>query len=139
MEQVQWDDNLSIGVDLIDEQHKALIQRLNDVHKAADVQQGPMEITRTLGFLEEYTEYHFSEEEKHMQENNYPGLEIQQQEHQKFKDLLKKFGEEFKEEGATVNLAEDIKNLLANWLIKHISGIDKEFGSFLKEKNIEIS
>ena len=85
MEQVQWDNSLSIGVDLIDEQHKALIQRLNDVYKAVEVQQGPMEITKTLGFLEEYTDYHFSAEEKHMQDNDYPGLEVQQQEHQNSK------------------------------------------------------
>ena len=139
MEKVQWDNGLSVGVALIDEQHKELMQKINDVYEAIEIQQGPMEIVKILGFLEEYTDYHFSAEEKHMQENSYPGLQLQKQEHQKFKDILQQLIQDFKEEGATSALAEDIKTLLTNWLIKHISGIDKEFGTFLIEKNIVIS
>lgn len=65
MEKIRWSDNLSVGVELIDEQHKMLIQRLNDMTSAIEESKGPNEIARTLNFLIEYTDFHFSAEEKH--------------------------------------------------------------------------
>ena len=47
--------------------------------------------------------------------------------------------EYFKEDGATHKLADSIDTLLINWLVKHICVVDREFGSFLKDKGIEIT
>jgi len=139
MEKVKWDDSLSIGIQLIDDQHKALIQRLSDVCEAASLRQGTREILKTLDFLVEYTEHHFSDEEKHMQETNYPGLEKQKREHQEFNAILKDMNRDFDEEGAIQALADSIQTLLMNWLATHIKVVDKEFGKFLMENNIEIA
>ena len=38
--------------------------------------QGEVEIGKTLDFMSEYTDHHFSAEEKHMAEVGYPGLEV---------------------------------------------------------------
>ncbi len=34
MSKIEWDDSLSVGVDLIDKQHKMLIQKLKDLSEA---------------------------------------------------------------------------------------------------------
>ncbi len=65
MGKVQWDDSLAIGVPLIDQQHKTLVQRLNDVCAAVEAGHGEHEILMTLGFLYDYADLHFSVEEKH--------------------------------------------------------------------------
>jgi hemerythrin len=136
---IEWDNSLSVGIDLIDEQHKMLIQRLDDLSRAIEMTQGPVEIAKTLDFMIDYTDFHFSTEEKHMAEHNYPGLDEQKAQHDQFKGLLKHLVEDFEEEGATRALATSINIFLANWLVNHIKGTDVRFGKFLSEKGLVIT
>jgi hemerythrin len=138
MKEVKWTDAMSVGVELIDEQHKMLIQHLNKLIKSLEPSQGLTEVANTLSFLIDYTHFHFSEEEKHMAANNYDGLEEHKKKHEEFKTTLSNLEEEFKEDGATHVLANAINTLLVNWLIKHISKVDVEFGAFLKNKGITL-
>ena len=135
MTKVAWDKSLSIGITLIDEQHKSLIKKLNDVSLAIENGLGQREITKTLEFLSEYAEFHFSAEEKHMKENGFPGLEQQKVAHQEFMDTLSNLEQVFEEEGSTSALSDAINNFLFNWLTNHIQGLDQEFGVFLSKKN----
>jgi hemerythrin len=135
MTKVAWDKKLSIGIKLIDEQHKSLIKKLNDVSSAIENGLGEREITKTLEFLSEYADFHFSTEEKHMKENNYPGLAQQKMKHQEFMDTLSNLEQDFEEEGSTSALSNAINDFLFNWLTSHIQGLDKEFGDFLSKKN----
>ena len=139
MKEVQWTDDLSVGVGLIDEQHKMLIQHLNNLIKSLNPNQGLTKIADTLSFLIDYTDFHFSTEEKHMAANNYPGLKDHIMKHDEFKTTLGNLEEEFKEDGATHVLADSIHTLLVNWLIKHIRVVDVEFGAFLKNNSITLS
>ena len=134
MEKIEWDQNLSIGVGLIDKQHKALINRLNDVSVAIKANIGEREIIKTLEFLNEYADYHFSTEEKHMTDHGYPGLEAQKLKHQEFMMTLENLEKDFEEEGSTRALSDSINVFLLNWLRTHIQGLDKAFGDFLSEK-----
>jgi hemerythrin len=136
METLLWDDNLSVGIGLIDEQHKIWIQRLNDISAAIDSRQGPREIAKTLDFLAEYTDFHFATEEKHMAANNYPGLADHQKKHEELKGTLANLVEDFREEGATHILADFIETFLRNWLTGHIRDTDLQFGVFLRNKGI---
>ena len=138
MAKIEWNDSLSIGIDLIDEQHKMLIQRLNDLSKAVEMKQGETEIMKTLEFMIDYTDFHFSSEEKHMTEQMYPGLDYQLKQHKEFKDTLAHIVEDFEEEGPTRALVTSINTFLVNWLINHIKDVDLKFGEFLKEKGISI-
>jgi hemerythrin len=138
MKQLLWTDDLSVGVAPIDEQHKTLMKRLNDVTGAIEAARGEREIANTLSFMSEYTEFHFSTEEKYMRECDYPGLETQKKKHQEFMDTLANLEKDFVEEGSTGALADAINTFLMNWLTKHIQGLDQEFGRFLSEKGIVI-
>ena len=135
MAKIEWNDNLSVGIDVVDEQHKMLIQRLNDLSKAVEMKQGETEIMKTLEFMIDYTDFHFSAEEKHMAEQNYPGLDYQKKQHEEFKSTLKRIVEDFEEEGLTRSLTTSINTFLFNWLINHIKGVDQKFGKFLKDKD----
>ncbi len=134
MQKIEWDDNLSVGIDLIDEQHKMLIQKLQDVSEAIESNQGEGTIAKTLDFLVDYTDFHFSEEEKQMTELNYPGLALQQAQHKEFKESLERLEQDFEEDNATKELANHIRTFLFNWLVGHIREVDHEFGKFVEEK-----
>ena len=136
---MKWSDNLSIGVETLDEQHKTLIQRLNHVSAALAAHQGEKEVASTLEFLIKYTDYHFTKEEEYMDKYNYPGLAEQKEKHESLVSLLAEMEEEFIEDGATKTLAHSIDTFLVNWLTKHIEEIDLKFGKFLKDNSIEIA
>lgn len=138
MEEIYWTKDLSVGIQLIDTQHKMLIQRLNDLKKAMAKQQGPASILSTLSFLVDYTNFHFATEEKHMAANDYPDFEAHQKQHAEFKRILKDMEDEFQEDGATQSLADSIDSLLVGWLFKHIKSIDVAFGNFLKDNRIAL-
>jgi len=137
MNEIAWDDSLSVGVDLIDEQHKLLIEKLKDL--SDDFKQGHEQnkILRTLGFMIDYTDFHFTAEEKVMAENDYPGLEDQQQQHAEFKATLDSILLDLREDGPTEELVKSINIFLLNWLVNHIKGSDQKLGAYLNEQGQE--
>lgn len=137
MKEIIWTDDLLIGVNVIDEQHKQLIQHLNNLNKAVEEHHGPSQIGSTLEFLIDYTDFHFAAEEKQMIDNNYPGLENQKIQHEKFKTTLVDLEQDLVEDGASHELAGLIDTLLGNWLVNHICTVDVEFGEFLNKSDVE--
>lgn len=135
---VVWDESLSVGIELIDGQHQKWIGHLNDVSAALASQEGPSRIVKTLGFLSDYTEYHFSTEEKQMVAHAYPGLEAHRAKHAELKQTLANLVQDFEEDGATQVLATAVDTFLGNWLIRHIREVDQAFGAFLQEKGIAL-
>ncbi len=135
---VKWDESLSVGVELIDEQHRMWIDRINDLSAAIARHDGASKIIKTLDFLIEYTQFHFSTEEKHMVKNHYPGYENHRKFHEDLKVTLGHLEEDFVEEGVNQALAESINVFLVNWLVNHIKAMDVEFGKFLNEQGIEM-
>lgn len=134
-----WEENLSVGVDVIDEQHKMLLSRLSELSEAVSQRRGSGQIVGTLSFLSDYVDFHFGTEERHMTANDYPGYQEHKAAHEEFKRTLKRLSDDFEEEGATTDLADSINTLLINWFLKHIRQVDQELGRFFGEKGIEVT
>ncbi len=139
MAQLQWNDSLSIGVGPIDEQHKAWIDRYNSLASAIETRQGPRRVAETLGFLVDYTAFHFAAEEKHMSASGYPGLGEHQARHGELQAALGRLVDDFQEEGATHILADFLQTFLGNWLVDHIQSVDVRFGAHLRDEGIELA
>ena len=131
MQKIEWTDNLSVGIDLIDEQHQTWIEHYNNAVEAIDAKHEVAQISRSLGFLSDYTETHFATEEQAMAESNYPAIEEHKAKHKALCETLAAMTEEFLEDGATDILAKSVETLLGNWLIKHIEEVDMRFANFL--------
>jgi hemerythrin len=136
MQRIEWTPNLSVGVPLIDEQHRSLIGRIRDLAAAVEEYQGISEVTKTLSFLVDYTDYHFSTEEKHMHANAYPGLAFHRGQHEEFRRTLANLEGDFQEEGSSQALASSIRTFLFDWFVAHIERVDKGFGEFLARKGV---
>ena len=65
---MEWTQDLSVGVNKIDEQHKELFSRINNLLTAIKQHRCKDEIDNTIAFLEDYARTHFSYEEKQMKE-----------------------------------------------------------------------
>ena len=139
MSNIVWNDNLSVGIDLIDEQHRNLIGKIGELDDALHTGQGPAEIVRILSFLMDYTKYHFGTEERNMRAHGYPSIDAHLVKHEEFKATLTNLSDDFREEGATQGLADSIETLLMNWFVKHIKDVDHKFGDFLRENDFTMS
>jgi len=130
MKKIEWTDDLSVGIDLIDNQHQKWIEHYNNAVEAIDAKHEVAQISSSLGFLSDYTETHFSTEEQAMAESNYPELGEHKAKHDALRKTLADMSEEFIEDGATDILAESVETFLGNWLIKHIEEVDMRFAAF---------
>ena len=139
MSQIKWDESLSIGIELIDEQHKKWIDHIRDVQAAMEDRRGMPQVANTLGFLVDYTQFHFSTEEKYMSQTGYSGLENHRARHEELKSTLDDLVEDFRQEGVTEKISEAIGTFLGNWLRNHIRDVDQAFAAFLKEKRIQLT
>jgi len=131
--QMQWSEKLAVGVDVIDNQHKGIISRINNLLNAMSLGKGRDEVGNVLTFLADYVVKHFTAEEGLMKKYNYDGYSEQQAEHAKFiKDfsLLKK---EFETGGVTSTLVLQTQRQLCDWLTNHITNKDKQIGVFIKK------
>ena len=131
---MEWTPDLRVGVDMIDEQHKELIARMNaffDSMNHADKQQKVLEM---LAFLEEYVVQHFSEEEKLQLSSGYPLYREHKKLHTDFIADIKKIKSDIETIGFTVATAAVVGSTLVSWLTLHIKKVDKGLGAHIMSK-----
>ncbi len=131
---IEWSDDLSTGVDIIDSQHKELIKRINMLVEAMDKGRGREEVSRMVGFLGSYITKHFNMEERLMRRYGYPERNAHVDAHNEFIDDYKAFKDRIEGKGASSALATSTHRWLRSWLIDHISMTDRLFGGFLNVK-----
>ena len=85
---LKWDEKYSVGISMIDEEHKKLIGILNKAIFAKGHNDNPEELREELKeVLREMTNYaltHFETEETYMKEFNYPECQDHKEEHKDF-------------------------------------------------------
>ena len=94
----EFDDSLITGNDLIDSQHKELIQKINDLLVKCENKSDKAGAIRMLDYLADYTEFHFGAEEKLQEEISYPGIEEHKKQHGDFKQAVSELHEMLEEE-----------------------------------------
>lgn len=129
-----WEDDLVIGIEKIDKQHKELIKKLDDLAQAVLQKQGKNKISSLMNFMEEYGEGHFTDEEKFMAFYEFPGLDGQKKHHQRFRDTTKKLRDELESQTDMESFASSVQRYLIDWLILHIKSEDRKFGEFISGK-----
>lgn len=72
MPHIEWLKKYETTIDIIDEQHKGLVDLINNLRIANEENRGKEILRETIFKLVEYTKIHFNDEEKHMQKNYYP-------------------------------------------------------------------
>lgn len=129
---ISWKSSLETGHAKIDEQHRALVEALNNLHTAMKQGKGKDELSRTLSFLKNYTVEHFRMEEELMDRYQYPGVIEHKGIHGSLVSQVTELCIRY-EEGRTA-LTLPVMDFLEGWLIDHIQGEDVRLAQFLKAK-----
>lgn len=137
-----WKDEYSVGIQLIDEQHKMFFQIANKVfgflHKKTTAAQGREILIDFLNNLENYALYHLSTEEEYFNQFHYENAVPHIAAHDQYRGVMKTLFNNARQEKADVkNMAKEAAEYAGNWLSQHILVMDKEYTKVFKDHGIK--
>ena len=133
---IVWTDHMSVGVKLLDNDHKKLVLLVNNLHDGVVAGHARPELESIFAKLVDFTRLHFSQEERLLAETGYQGWAAHRQEHNQLLDQLIEMQARFLS-GADGAKDQDVMNQLRTWLFKHTHGADQDFVSHLKAKGVD--
>ena len=129
MAHIEWTSNLDTGIDVIDKQHKRIVEYINKLDDARTTHSAE-EVHLVLDELVDYTLSHFTFEESLMEEAGYPFINAHKKVHQLF---VKRIGEYVQRFKMGEDIADELLNTLKAWLINHIRNDDNDYADIVRE------
>ena len=132
IELVKWSDRLSCGIKLIDDQHKGLVDLVNDMfkHITGNEKQEHDYFNRVIQEAVKYVKIHFATEEKIMLATKFSGYAEHKKEHEKFVLAIVNNIKDY-EAGKRLTLSAFTK-FLKDWVLSHIAMMDKQYFEYFK-------
>ena len=131
---VVWSEKLSVGVKAVDDQHTVLFDTINELHAAMMKGQARTIVGELLCKLLLYTRNHFSDEEKMLEDANYPGLAVHQIKHRALTKQVEEYIARFQKGDLT--LSNELASFLSDWLKTHILSVDQSYGPYMNEHGV---
>jgi hemerythrin len=128
-----WTPNLSVGITMIDDQHKMWFQKAEALFEAGKNNRAKEYVGELLDFLDDYTKKHFADEEKYMLSIKYPGYQEQKAAHTAFIAQLNKIKSDYNTSGGNLLVILNANQMILDWLTKHISNMDKKIAEHAKK------
>lgn len=128
----QWEAKYSVDIEVIDHQHKRLIEYINELSMASAYRsfENRQRVQDVLVKLVDYTISHFSFEEELMEEAGYPMLAPHIKVHEAFVNRVAFFKQRF-EDGE--DISKQLTMDLQMWLVNHIQQDDADYKDIVKK------
>lgn len=130
----EWSDDLSVGVKEIDEQHKRLIDFINGLHDSIEQGEKRESVEKFLDELVEYTEFHFSTEERLMYQYLYVSRLAHKEGHEHLLFQVRQLLHDLHKQTAPITW--HTLEFLKEWLLDHILHADKLMGEYLNSRRV---
>jgi hemerythrin len=128
---VEWDDKYSVGIPLIDDQHKELIRLTNELYQGClggDEAAQDLFFNAILGAMD-YVKYHFSAEEKILENVRYPKLAEHKKQHE---DFVRQMVDDVKSfQGGKKFVPNNFVRFLKDWTLSHIAIADAQYATYI--------
>jgi len=134
MAAITWNESLSVKIESIDDQHKKLIDMINDFYENISKRTNNENILVLLQGMKKYTVEHFGYEERYMRQYSYPEYEQHKHEHDNFIARVTALEEKFKK--GTIILSYEITSFLKDWIKHHIQNSDMKYTSFFQNNGM---
>ncbi|WP_338667290.1 bacteriohemerythrin [Pseudodesulfovibrio methanolicus] len=125
---IQWDETMSVGMDELDDQHRELIDLINETYAAIQRHDEPL-MTSLIDKMRDYSVVHFRAEEAILRSCDYPGSDVHAGQHRAFEDKVADFRRDM---FVKTNLSQ-VFIFLSRWLTNHIMHEDRKFILWLPE------
>lgn len=120
---ITWTDDLDTRIDVIDKQHRRIVDYINDLevaHTSGDKES----VKRVLDDLIDYTMSHFAFEESLQEEAGYKYAKPHKKVHDLFIRRVNDYVERFK---LGEDVTDSLHQMLTSWLINHIKRDDADY------------
>ncbi len=131
----KWDAKYSVGISIIDEEHRKFIEIINKAIVAREQSDNPEEIKEVLNEMTDYALTHFKTEEIYMKKFNYPEYQDHKEEHHDF--VIKTIAYLDKVIKGDYQIANEILEHLKQHLVNHIQVTDKYYVGCFKENGLK--
>jgi len=132
MAQFSWTDDLHTRNELIDGDHRKLIDLLNVLFEAMDSAQGNQRMSKAMNDLIAYTGEHFAREEAEMERIEYVAALAHKAEHAKLLEQIVEL-KAMLDAGGRINIPA-VSDFLSEWLRNHILAADMKLAGALKHQ-----
>lgn len=132
---IVWTDQMSVGVKLLDNDHKRLVLLVNQLHDGLISGGAKPALEQKFEELIQQVRAHHAQEEQILAEFGYRNSELHQQEHAQLIDQIMQLQMRFLN-STQLAVELDLMRQLREWLFKHIQSSDQEFISHLGAKNV---
>jgi len=130
---LEWREQLSVSNDVIDNDHKYLIELINRIERSLETK-NLFALTEAISSLEKYSVLHFATEEKIAGAAGYPKVAHLNASHtaliEKLDQMKQGIGECWDEAAS-----EQFITLLREWLINHVIKEDLQMKPFLAKRS----
>ena len=119
---VPWRDDYSVGAKSVDDEHRALVERINRLYDQLMVEEEPQAVATFFGGLINTISEHFVREERYMREHGYDLLPQHKEDYERLLDDIRTLIAEFdrnEKEGRN-----DLATRLDGWLSDHFDTHD---------------
>jgi hemerythrin len=128
MTHLTWKKSLDTGIDVIDGQHKRIVEYINKLDDAR-VTQNRKVIAKVIEDMVDYTVSHFGFEETLIEDAGYEFTRPHKRVHELFIKRVSEYKQRF-DDGE--NVADELHGLLSRWLFSHIQNDDAAYVSSVK-------
>jgi hemerythrin len=132
---MEWNEKLSVGVAALDDDHKKLIEIINQLHDGIEAGHKKETLGAVLDHLEDFTSSHLPREEELLVQTLYKDAVMHKWEHANFVKQIQGVRARFtKAPSAMLDL--QLMSLLQNWMLTHLQGSDRKYVPHLKAGGI---
>jgi hemerythrin len=131
---ILWTDDLNTGIDVIDKQHRRIVDYINDL-ELAKAKQDREVVGKVLEELVDYTLSHFAFEESLQEEAGYKYCKPHKKVHDLFVRRVNEYLERFR---LGDDIVDEIHHMLTSWLINHIRRDDADYVAAVRANMIGI-
>ncbi len=126
-----WTEAMSVGVPALDSDHRCLVRIINLLAEVDHGAEAPSTVETVLETLAMYARYHFSREERLMDECGFPASQFHRAAHEEFSEYI--HGLRVGLAGrATPDLAKELLDYLTQWLRHHILIQDMAYRPYVR-------
>jgi hemerythrin-like metal-binding protein len=130
MASVAWSEMMSVGVPVLDADHKTLVGLMNDLHRSIGDEEEYATLGSVLQALDEYAAHHFAREERVMAACRYPSAQTHARMHHRLTQQVRELKERYDSDQTTVR-AKDCLDFLHKWLLEHICSTDMDYRAWV--------
>jgi hemerythrin len=131
---ITWSGKYSVGVKNLDDQHKEVINLLNELHAAMLKGQAQSVAGDLLPKIQRHAREHFSAEERLMESTKFPGLAEQRTEHSALLAKIEDYAARHKRGDSSVYL--ELLNFMRDWMTNHMQKVDKKYTTWMNEHGV---